>query len=809
MKIAKAILFSVIAAALVILLDTKFGTIPPLGKFLDPFKGFWQNAEAGGQQNEEFSLDGLKEEIIIRFDDNRIPHIFAKNNYDAYFAQGFVTAKDRLWQMDFQTRFASGRLSEVVGDKAAELDRYKRRVGMVFGAENAVKGMEKDPETKEMVNAYTAGINAYINTLTTKNYPLEFKLLDYRPEAWTNLKTALLLKAMTTTLAFDNDDLLISNVLEKFGPEATRNLFPDRPFKSEPIIPVGTAWNFKPLAKKEPLKAGLNAKIGNIVNGKRIEDGIGSNNFAISGSKSSTGMPILANDPHLDLSLPSIWYQIQITSPGQQVYGASLPGAPGVVIGFNKNTSWGVTNVDADVLDWYKVKFKDNKKEEYWHNNQWLSITKRVETIKLRGKKAIIDTVLYTHQGPVVYTDTMHVFSKAVPIGYAMRWIAHDESNELKTFYYLNRGSNYDDYRKALSYYIAPAQNFIYADNQNNISITVNGKFPLKSKEEGKFLLDGTKPENDWTQFIPPAQNPTVKNPPRGFVSSANQVSTDVTYPYYLNWEQAFHERGKRINDRLTLMKNADKDSLRSLQNDNYSILAQDVLPVLLANIRTENLNATQREAFENVKKWDKFYQAESTAASVFDAWYKALYNEIWVDEFGDEDAKYRWPNKDRTVQLITNEPTSIWFNDVRTPQKETFSEINERAFKQAVNQLSDKNGAFGEDWAWGKIKGSNVPHLAKVAGLGSRILDIGGSKNSVNALGTSNGPSWRMVVELGKNVKAYGVYPGGQSGNPGSFYYDNLIDTWANGRLQELLFMNNANQKSNRIKSTTVLKKK
>lgn len=635
MNRVKAFICILIPILLAYALNTKFGSTPPLLKFLNPFTGFWQNAESNMQTaKHNIALKGAQAEINIIFDDRMIPHVFAQNDHDVYYAQGYVTAMHRLWQMDFQTRFAAGRISEIVGDKAIEVDRYQRRMGMVYGAENSLKGMMEDPKSKEMIMAYTAGINAYIHSLSKANYPIEYKILDFKPEDWTAIKCALLLKQMSAVLAMGSDEFYMTNILKKFGPEITKDLFPDYPFKEDPIIPVGTKWNFKPLTIPEIPKIASEI-IGSKIQTKEKVEGIGSNNWALSGAKTASGFPILANDPHLDLSLPSIWYQIQLHAPGVNAYGVSLPGAPGIIIGFNKDIAWGVTNVAADVLDFYQIKFKDQTHRQYWYNNAWKNTSTRLEKIQIRDAKTMIDTVYYTHQGPVVYLQKPP-YSKAnnVPIGNALRWIAHDKSNELMTFYLLNRGKNYDDYRKALAFYTAPAQNFIFASNKNDIAITPTGKFPIKWKNQGKFILDGSNPANDWHGWIPTEQNPTVKNPPRNFVSSANQSSTDPSYPYYINWEFSPYERGKRINDRLAVMNKANADSMRNLQMDSYSIIAQNLLPYILPLVNQSQLNATQKEALNLTNKWNKFFEAKEIAASIFDLWTKRLYYNIW-DEIG------------------------------------------------------------------------------------------------------------------------------------------------------------------------------
>jgi len=796
----KALLCLLIPCILVYSLNTKFGDLPPILRFLDPFQGFWQNAEDTSAEAEKTLVLQTRQQVEIAFDERMVPHIFARNDHDLYYAQGYVTAMHRLWQMDFQTRYAAGRLSEVVGPKALELDRYQRHMGMVYGAENSLRGMMENPTSRNMILAYTEGINAYIHSLNSGSMPLEYKLLDFTPEDWTPVKCALLLKQMSAVLAMGSDEFYMSNILKKFGPEVTANLFPDHPFREEPIIPKGTKWDFKPLPIP-PAPAGLNQMAAMNIRTKQLEEGIGSNNWAVAGSKTQSGYPILANDPHLNLTLPSIWYQIQLNAPGINAYGVSLPGAPGITIGYNKDVAWGVTNVAADVLDYYQIRFQDNSHKRYWYNNQWRPTRQRMETIKIKGSDPVTDTVYYTHQGPVVYIKKPELaMANNVPTGHALRWIAHEKSNELLTFYILNRGKNYQDYRKALTYYTAPAQNFIFASVDNDIAITPNGKFPLKYKNQGKFILDGSDPKDDWHGWIPADQNPTVKNPARQFVSSANQPSTDRTYPYYINWEFSAYERGKRINDRLKVMTKATADSMRVMQMDSYSIFAQDVLPKVLPRLDFLGLNATQKEAYHSVRQWNRYFNADELAPGIFELWMKRLNEDIWADDFESGHVPMRFPSRDRTLQLISKEPDSKWFDNVNTSTKETLNDLVNESFKYACDSLERKFGAIGKAWRWASVKGTNVPHLAKVPGFGSKKLMIGGAKGTINALSESNGPSWRMVVELGPQPKGHGVFPGGESGNPGSPYYDNMIDTWAKGQLYNLVLMTSENDKNAKI---------
>jgi penicillin amidase len=806
MKFIKAFLSIVLTLALIWALQTKFGPVPPVGRFLSPADGFWQNAESKHiLTTTHLKLPGLKGKVTIKYDENRIPHIFAENEHDLYYAQGYITATDRLWQMDIQTRQAAGRLAEVLGPQLLDVDRYHRRMGMVYGAEKTLKAMMQEPAVRQMILAYTEGINAYIHRLQPREYPIEFKMLDYAPEEWQPINCAFLLKLMSETLAGGSNEFAMNNILKHFGPQATNDLFPDYPMLEDPIIPVGTKWDyFKTLPIPKP-SAGFLAQMNDSARRMVKAEGIGSNNWAVAGSKTANGYPILANDPHLNLTFPSIWYQVQLTAPSVNVYGVSLPGSPCVILGFNNHISWGITNVDADVLDWYQVKFKDKTKTEYWYNNQWNKTNRRVEVINIRGKQPLYDTVIYTHHGPVVYDNQAQKGdgNDFVPVGDALRWIAHDESDELMTMYILNHGKNYADYRRALTYFNAPASNFVFASKDNDIAITPNGKYPLKYKDQGKFILDGSDPADDWHGWIPFDQNPTVKNPPRGFVSSANQSSTDPSYPYYINWSFAPYERGKRINDRLTAMQHATIDSMRVLQTDTYSIRAQDILPTLLKYMDASKLDATQQEALHIVKTWNKDYAVTSTGATVFNAWWLKVYNMIWSDDFADKNMQENYPSMDRTEKLLIKEPGSKWFDNVNTSEKETCADIVTQSFKAAIDTLMKEHGKPGKSWQWGQVKKMEIAHLTRQEAFSSGNFPTGGTGSTINALTGGHGPSWRMVVQMGPTVKGYGILPGGESGNPGSFFYSDMLKTWQQGQLKELLFLQSADEMSDRIKTT------
>ncbi len=815
MKFIRFFISLLLAAGLTYVFNNPLGALPALGKLFNPFEGFWQN---GGTKTtpDEMKLEGLKEEVTVVFDDNHVPHVFAQNEDDLYFAQGYLVAQDRLWQMEFYTLAAAGRLTEVVGERALQLDRYNRRLGMAETAKKITASYKKGDAALKILEAYAAGVNAYIKQLPYKDLPVEYKIIGYKPEEWAPYKTVLMLMNMRNVLNGGSDDFRMSHVLAKYGADVVKDLFPNYPVIESPIIPVGTRWEFNPVPVP-PVPAEIAAKPeeeGKVAyNIASPAPEIGSNNWAVSGSKSATGLPILANDPHLQLTLPSIWYQIQLSTPTMNVYGACLPGTPGVTIGFNKDIAWGVTNVGSDVMDFYQIKFRDKTMKEYWYNGAWKPTNSVIETFKIKGKaEPLKDTLVYTHHGPILYNHAEdNSFSKNVPIGHAMKWVGHIEDNtDLLAFYYLNKAQNYDDYRKALTYYKAPAQNFVFADNHNDIAITPNGKLPLKWKEQGKFILDGSNPAHDWQGWIPADQNPTVKNPPRGFVSSANQFSTDPTYPYYLGWRFAPAERGLRINERLTAMQQATVDSLRSVQNDNFNVEARRLLPDVL-KILAEDPTNKNSAAFKTLAQWNMRNDANEIGPTIFERWVKELRAWVWEDEFPTKntDVIMAHPTRDRTWDMIKNQPNAKWFDNIHTTDKvETMPDIVKGSFKATIDSLTAKLGPFdAKTWAWTKVKSTDINHLGRIAGFGRQDIPNGGGPGIVNATSETHGPSWRMVVQLDKEwPKAYGLYPGGQSGDPGSPYYDNMIDKWAKGELNELLFMKNKTEKSARIVSSTKL---
>ncbi|SEL11137.1 penicillin acylase family protein [Parapedobacter koreensis] len=802
--------------AFVYVFDRSWGVIPPLGKMFSPFSGFLQNGAAeSSTKDQEFLLRGLKDEVTVCYDGNAVPHIFAQNDEDLYFAQGYVIARDRLWQMQFYTLAASGRLTEVVGEAALAYDRFNRRIGMARSAAAVATKLKTDTMVNRMLEAYAAGVNAYIEQLDYRDLPVEYKLLNYHPERWSVYKSILMLMNMRNTLNGGSNDYRLTKVLAKYGKDVVADLFPGYPAMESPVIPEGTEWGFLPLtvpAVPNQVAALPDSNLMDLYMPEPRPE-IGSNNWALGSAKSATGLPLLANDPHLHLTLPSIWYQMQLAAPGVNVYGVALPGTPAIIIGFNKNIAWGVTNVGSDVMDFYRIAFKDTTRSEYWHDGQWKSTTMHIETFKLKGGKMVYDTLYYTHHGPIVYHKAESVNERrGVPVGYAMRWVTNEtDDSDMRAFYDLNRAANYGDYRKALTYFTAPALHFVFSSNEGDIAITSGGKLPLKWEGQGKYLLDGTLAAHDWQGWIPKEQNPTVKNSPRGFVSSANQSPTDTTYPYYLDWSFTHPARAIRINERLEVMTGATADSLRQLQNDTYNVNARRVLPRLLALLAKDD-SIRQSAEFDALERWNYRNDADAVGAAIFENWLDNLMVGIWGDEFPRED-QFLYPSLDRTFELINKEPDARWFDKVSTPDTvETIDDVIRESFEKTIGEMRRRLGDISaRTWALGKVKDTRIMHLVpNFASFGRVNINNGGGNSVINATSSTDGPSWRMVVQLDKEWPvAYGLYPGGQSGNPGSPYYDNMIDRWARGDLDTLLFMKRADEASERLQRHMVLQPK
>jgi penicillin amidase len=792
-RIIKFLIFAGITGFFVYIMEfgVKVGSkpIPPIGKLTHPYWGYLYNAaHADKGFDKNLNLTGIEDEVTVVYDDRLVPHIYAKNEKDLFFAQGYVTAQHRLWQMDLQVRVAAGRLSEVLGSLTENVDASNRNKGLAWAAENSVKVFENDPVTKPIVDAYTAGVNAYIEQLSQKEYPVEYKILNYAPEKWSSFKSALLLKYMGDMLTGRATDVQMTNALKAVGQDYVDLLYPDFNVNDSvisPIIPRGTIYPAATQVPDTPATIGLYNTTAPYPTEKYI-DGIGSNNWAVSGAKTKSGKPILCNDPHLGLNLPSIWFEMQLNAPGYNTYGVTIPGSPAIIIGFNDSISWGVTNGTQDVLDYYKIKYKDETKKEYQFDGQWMPITTRVEEIKIKGQKTRIDTTRFTHFGPVI---TNYIKSDTISSDLAIRWSVHDPSNELKTFVLLNRAHNYNQYAEAVKNFESPGQNFVFASVSGDIAIWHSGKYPVRFNQQGKFIMDGTKKIYQWNKFIPKDENPHIKNPERNFVSSANQHPTDGLYPYYY-YGRFEHYRNRRINGVLAELDSITIEDMMKLQNDNFNLQAQESLPLMLLALDSASVKPDNKKYYTAIKTWNYVNDAGSMGAVIYEAWFRLFSSAVWDELISTTPMQYEYPQAYTLIKIFKTYPNHAIFDNKHTQKIETARDLLAESFSSVCVELRNwETKHKDEEVTWAGIKGTSVQHMARIAPFGVYNIKIGGNSNIVNAASDRWGPSWRMVVSMENGIKAYGVYPGGQSGNPASKYYLHGIEKWSKGEYFELNF--------------------
>lgn len=764
--------------------------LPPLGKLLNPYIGSVQN-----EKNENLTIGNSIASISIYYDNRQVPHIFAKNDHDMYLAQGYVTAKDRLWQMDFMSYASAGRLSELLGEGYLEYDRLQRRVGMLSSAKNTLKFIENNPETKQAMDAFTKGVNAYIATLDYKKYPFEYKLIDYKPETWTNLKSVLIMKYVSAMLTGYEEDISMAHMLTALGKTEFQKIYPEyaamdldqmEVLKKLDIanLPYADYINYEFLTNKSR------------VTPSSFNPRLGSNNWAVNGSKSKTGNPILCNDPHLALSLPSIWYEVQLSSNTTNVYGVSIPGTLGVIIGFNEKIAWGVTNGATDVRDWYKPRIKSDY-SAYEMEGKWLKMKMNIEEIKVKNQASFFDTVYSTIHGPLVIDNSFEQNPDAK--NFALKWTLHEPTNEFLAFIHLNKAKNYTDFKESIAHYRCPIQNFIYASSSDTIAIHHQGMLYEKWNGQGRFLLDGTKKSHLYGKVVPNSKLPQAFNPSTGFLFSANNFPTFDTINTYMNGYYS-EPRANRIKYLLSSKEKLSIEDMKKMQLDNVNEVARLVLPDLLGYLEKSNINsAKSKKTVQLLKKWKGNYDKKSQAAYFYNEWWKNITQLTW-DELQIQDYYLREPDVSVLLKMIKYEKSSKYFDKLNTNKKEGLNEIIIEAYNLTLKSFNFEQ--------WGEFHKVNVIHLSKVEALGIYNTSLSGHPDALNAISENFGPSWRMIVEMGKRPKAYGIYVGGQSGNSGSKHYDDFIKDWQKGKYYELLFFLNKKEAKLKCKSHFTISK-
>lgn len=790
---------------LIIGLSSAMFKVAPLGKLLDPFIGAVQNGRESGLTVKERAYEhmGVKDSVLVLFDDRKVPHIYAANTHDLYYTQGYVTANLRLWQMDFVSYASAGRLSELFSTGFFDYDRNQRRLGILQAARRSLELIKKDPETSAAITAYTEGVNAYIKQLKYSSMPLEYKLLDYEPEPWTELKTVLIMKSMANTLSGYEEDFSMSNLMLALGEEKFNKLFPDFPTSGFPVVdqPGEKKDSLFDYIKK-PAYLDYSFLIANpVISNSTYNPKLGSNSWVVSGKKTATGFPILCNDPHLGLSLPNIWIEMQLTCPGVNVYGVSIPGTPAIIIGFNKTIAWGLTNGADDVKDWYKLRVKEDY-SRYELDGRWVEMKSYVEAISRKDQKVFLDTIYYTAHGPIVF-DKSFPGKNSDRKNFSLRWQLHEPSNEFSTFIKLNRSENYTDYKAAIRSFSCPIQNFTFACNDNTIAVNHQGSIFKKIAGEGKFVMDGSISAGLHKEYIPVDSLPGICNPASNYIVSANQHPTSKRYSYYYNGYYS-ENRASRIQEMLSGKQLFNIKDMQTMQLDNTNSFAVKALPELLKQVDRSKLSQPVGRLLSDLAAWKGNYDFTNENARLFELWWKYIKEYTW-DEFNEFPFYAKRPDDFVLLHLISSDPGNSYFDKRETSEKENAQDIIYHALLVAAGNYDKLKKETGVQW--GNQNRVNIMHLTNLPAFSSMQLPSAGYSEAINAVSSSWGPSWRMIVELGDRPTAVGIYPGGQSGNIGSLHYDNFVNDWNKGKYYRLLFFMNKQEARVNCRNSWILK--
>jgi len=785
------------------------------------------------QINGEIKVAGLDGAVDVYRDKMGIPHIYAANTHDLFFAQGYVHAQDRFWQMDFSRHVGSGRLSEMFGKGQVDTDSFLRTLGWKQVAEQEYAMLS--PESKALLDSYSEGVNAYIQERGPVELSLEYLILTgvlnraYKIEPWTPVNTLTWGKAMAWDLG-DNMDGEIQRaiLLKTLSPEQISDLYPAYPADYPVIVPtIGenvsnaeegsnlatsnfqlSTLNFQGIADKLVL---MESTLGN------TGSDIGSNSWVVSGALTTTGKPLLANDMHLAIQMPSIWYQNSLHClPKNEacpfdVTGFSFPGVPGVVAGHNDRIAWGLTNLGPDVQDLFIEKVNPDNSNQYEVEGKWVDFEIRQETIKVGGGEPVQLTVRISRHGPVIsdtygslndtVTPTAQAFKDrsgvALPDNYviALAWTALTPNSPFEAIWGFDKAQNWDDFRNAARTWSVPAQNLAYADVDGNIGYQTPGNIPIRKKGDGSLPVPGWTSEYDWTGYIPFDELPYAFNPQSGFIATANNQASPRDYPYLITTEWDYGQRAARIVD---MIENApgkiDIAYIQNMHGDSKNLNAETLVPILLS-VKLEPELASVRDQF--LGSWNYQETADSQAAAIFEwFWWDTLMGTFKDDLPQDylPEGGGRWYV---VMRNLVQQPNSPWWDDKATTDViETRDDIFARAFGEAIKQFQDTYGMDTTEWpAWGNLHTSTFRNatlgksgIGPIENLFNRGPFVtGGGKSVVNATGWVVGksfevatlPSEREIVDFSNFDNSLAGHTTGQSGHAFNPHYDDMALMW------------------------------
>ncbi len=762
------------------------GPIPPIGPLLDPVHGAWGTARSAElPEKSHGTIPGLTGTVDVRYDDRGVPHIFAISDGDATRALGYVVARDRLFQLEMQARAGAGRLTEIVGPLALPLDREMRQLGLPDAARRKLATLP--PGELAMLQAFADGANAWIDSHRSE-IPLEYLLLGRKPERWSPINSLQLLGRMGYTLAHSDLESLHSEAVTLVGQSAADALYPVQSPIQEPLQPNGQrSPRFADLRLPSPERATARSS-------SRVDesdpgfDALGSDNWAVAPVRTAAGHALLAGDQHLDLTLPAIWYEVQMSVAGSlDAYGVTIPGAASIVLGFNRDIAWTATNTEADVLDHYAEVVDDQENPtRYQVDGAWRPLRVEIERyLGPRGRLIATDTQRFTHRGPL--NRRAHGWEST-------RWTVLEAGDESLSLNGGMRAKNVAGYFDSMAGFRAPAQNFLVADREGAIAIRSTGRIPLRPGGRGDVMQQGDQSANDWTGDWKLTELPQSIRPAQGYLASANQQPIDpLVDPRYLaaNWLAPW--RAIRINQLLRSDSLVTPDAMRRFQTDPGSPMADWFVPAFLAAGRKHSNNPSIRRATELLAQWDRRYTLDNTRAVLFEAAMRQLPKLLW-DELGGNIA----PPSSSVTAMLLRDSASVWWDDRRTEQVEDRDRLLARALDDGLQEVLKSRGEpDAGGWRWDRIRYANIYHLLQIPSLSALRVPVQGGQSTLNpssGRGTF-GPSWRMVVELGTEVKAWGTYPGGQSGNPASSRYLTGLAKWRDGELDSLRFPRRATE--------------
>jgi len=742
----------------------------------------WTVSRSQPQISGSVIVVGIADEVEIIRDVFGVPHIYARNEPDLFFGMGYAMAQDRLWQMEVQRRLGLGRLSEIFGEGFVEVDRYFRTL-------SAGKKRIQIPQDLAFIpESFLAGINTYQQSRQDR-LPLEFKLMGYQPESWELDDISAVFQILNWGLSIGwKVDPVAAQVLKKVGQEKFKEAFP-------------AASGETPLIVSEEIQdmSGEMQVISRVFQAMQqwtsFSPSAASNNWVVSGPKSVSGKPILANDTHMGLSNPSLWWEVHLVCPSMNVAGFAIPGLPSIPVGHNRHVAWGVTNVMVDDVDFYREKLNPANPRQYWYQDHWQDMASSVQTIGIKGQEPLKIEILRTRHGPIISGGTPGGQTQVL----AARWAVNEFDEPLRASYLQMKVRDINDMVHALQYWQSPGQNFVFADTSGHIGYWCCAAIPIRAKGSGLLPMPGWNGEYEWKGYVPFEQKPHAIDPDEGFIASANNKVSANTYAYTLSgyWEPI--DRIQRIRRLINAKNKLSVADMQQMHMDVFCPLAAEITPEIIRVVRERFPASRTRKLRMILEDWDHQMSADSIAACIFEVTYRRMFENIFKDELGS-------PLFDRYLELTIFPPralrqimktkSSAWIDNVKTVATENLEDIVEKSLHQALEELRNSLGEDMDRWTWGRLHTLTFEHVMARKKPLDRIFNLGpfpvpGSHltlnkqqyNYVEPYLVKDGVSQRMIVDLSAPEAALHVLPTGESGLLGNAHNDDQIDLYLNGK--------------------------